>query len=178
MTAVSVKQRIEVALLAEGVDRNRLFQETLKAVRVALLAEGVDRNRSRPAATATVKRSPSSRRAWIEISFSRSGCRHGSMSPSSRRAWIEIVLDVIGADGYRRVALLAEGVDRNLNSCYPYDTIYTSPSPRRAWIEIGCDLSAATRGQVALLAESVDRNYQSIGIEEVGRCRPPRGGRG
>ena len=57
-----------VALLAEGVDRNLLVIAVfIGGGDVALLAEGVDRNRSRPAATATVKRSPSSRRAWIEI---------------------------------------------------------------------------------------------------------------
>ena len=33
-----------VALLAEGVDRNRLLDRTLSNVKVALLAEGVDRN--------------------------------------------------------------------------------------------------------------------------------------
>ena len=33
-----------VALLAEGVDRNRLVMMTVPLVKVALLAEGVDRN--------------------------------------------------------------------------------------------------------------------------------------
>ena len=56
--------------------------------------------------------SPSSRRAWIEILKGSERPSKSLWSPSSRRAWIEIVLDVIGADGYR-VALLAEGVDRN-----------------------------------------------------------------
>ena len=56
-------------------------------------------------------RSPSSRRAWIEISLA-FALRSVSVSPSSRRAWIEIdgELDYfVGA----AVALLAEGVDRN-----------------------------------------------------------------
>ena len=35
--------------------------------------------------------SPSSRRAWIEISFFSSGTGTGVGSPSSRRAWIEIM---------------------------------------------------------------------------------------
>ena len=58
------------------------------------------------------------------------------LSPSSRRAWIEI-------SGCKRhkpkkgdVALLTEGVDRN----EIYQTLYcaasASPSSRRAWIEI------------------------------------------
>ena len=82
-----------------------------------------------------------------------------TVSPSSRRAWIEIIkggtaalrqhvaLLAEGVDRnlYRhgqnraiRVALLAEGVDRNL--CYPLnDQIAVwSPSSRRAWIEIAC----------------------------------------
>ena len=57
---------------------------------VALLAEGVDRNRLRAASwQPSATRSPSSRRAWIEI------CCCPVRSP------------------IRIVALLAEGVDRN-----------------------------------------------------------------
>ena len=56
--------------------------------------------------------SPSSRRAWIEIVWADIASRP-QMSPSSRRAWIEI--DTGAACGQSgRVALLAEGVDRNL----------------------------------------------------------------
>ena len=55
-------------------------------------------------------------------------------SPSSRRAWIEIAL-IDGARGTGVVALLAEGVDRNL--------------PR---------VSSSVADFVALLAEGVDRN--------------------
>ena len=57
-----------VALLAEGVDRNCLkLIKNQQSPRVALLAEGVDRN-----FWCIVKKwsnctSPSSRRAWIEI---------------------------------------------------------------------------------------------------------------
>ena len=60
-----------VALLAEGVDRNALVAAGVFAALVALLAEGVDRN------------------VW--------GCTGGIRdykSPSSRRAWIEILLNV------------------------------------------------------------------------------------
>ena len=56
-----------VALLAEGVDRNKAFKE--------ILSNGI--------------KSPSSRRAWIEILENHQSKRHGN------------------------VALLAEGVDRN-----------------------------------------------------------------
>ena len=76
-------------------------------------------------------------------------------SPSSRRAWIEICsfapLRYTG-----RVALLAEGVDRNSAeySCYYWQ-------------------------EVALLAEGVDRNWQ-VGLAHCTPAlrRPPRGGRG
>ena len=79
---------------------------------VALLAEGVDRNRVVVAVVPTVQWSPSSRRAWIEIrntyqsreAFQVALLAEGVdrnffylvvdvaavMSPSSRRAWIEM----------------------------------------------------------------------------------------
>ena len=78
--------------------------------------------------------SPSSRRAWIEITLLIRETNRRQRSPSSRRAWIEI-------NGYQegltidRVALLAEGVDRNTLS---------------GW--------KSYRLNVALLAEGVDRN--------------------
>ena len=56
---------------------------------VALLAEGVDRNDNLPDEAEDEAESPSSRRAWIEIG----NCMLTSptiRSPSSRRAWIEI----------------------------------------------------------------------------------------
>ena len=101
-----------VALHPEGVDRNILAGVLIRYYRVALHPEGVDRNvdlriRDRlrdPVAlhpegvdrnlrTAWNRQSkswsPSTRRAWIEISkaFSRAT---GSRSPSTRRAWIEM----------------------------------------------------------------------------------------
>ena len=49
----------QVALLAEGVDRNRLSTSvSLPRAKVALLAEGVDRNYLRKAIMATVGRRP------------------------------------------------------------------------------------------------------------------------
>ena len=55
--------------------------------------------------------SPSSRRAWIEISrIAYYTDKDGS--PSSRRAWIEIKPETFKKSDFN-VALLAEGVDRN-----------------------------------------------------------------
>mgnify|MGYP004625938335 CR=1 FL=1 len=78
-----------VALLAEGVDRNTMWGvPDLARHYVALLAEGVDRNDHKA-----------------------EHCYCGK-SPSSRRAWIEMVGGGV-ASSRGGVALLAEGVDRN-----------------------------------------------------------------
>ena len=84
----------EVALLAEGVDRNLPLSVRLPSPSVALLAEGVDRNSSALTGTTPAIRSPSSRRAWIEM---------------DQGVLVGVALDV---------ALLAEGVDRNMSSLY------------------------------------------------------------
>ena len=76
------------------------------------------------------------------------------VSPSSRRAWIEIMLSCFLASSVR-VALLAEGVDRN------FKLFELVPD------EI-----------VALLAEGVDRNFCPRAAPSVLTGRPPRGGRG
>ena len=175
--ATPCDQALQVALLAEGVDRNTFCSQNRTAENgVALLAEGVDRNsvflRSRRRPTP----SPSSRRAWIEITRHESQ-RHRGTSPSSRRAWIEILhnrvselisLVALLAEGVDRnstnwtltgpstVALLAEGVDRNLDARGRHRQEVKSPSSRRAWIEIGSRFLSCSR---------------SI-------SRPPRGGRG
>ena len=63
-----VKGASKVALLAEGVDRNKdMVDATSDAFSVALLAEGVDRNTVKDGNLTYRMRSPSSRRAWIEI---------------------------------------------------------------------------------------------------------------
>ena len=81
---------------------------------VALLAEGVDRNDEAGCISRLTLRSPSSRRAWIEIART-------------------------GADQRRAgVALLAEGVDRNQLLLVLLVLRAGSPSSRRAWIEILC----------------------------------------
>ena len=81
--------RHAVALLAEGVDRNPTIKPPPLNFSVALLAEGVDRNLFKGKFDQEKNRSPSSRRAWIEIFSSTS------------------------ASSFFSVALLAEGVDRN-----------------------------------------------------------------
>ena len=85
---------------------------TLFGVEVALLAEGVDRNAIISATTINSYKSPSSRRAWIEIvksvlntvSLIVALLAEGVDRNSSHKA--------VDVDGY--VALLAEGVDRNI----------------------------------------------------------------
>ena len=76
------------------------------------------------------------------------------------------------------VALLAEGVDRNILQSEPGTSLRASPSSRRAWIEIeGTDRSAG-QARVALLAEGVDRNKEAAAAVGYSSGRPPRGGRG
>ena len=79
----------DVALLAEGVDRNPTDMNLTVELTVALLAEGVDRNIQTALDECIDVWSPSSRRAWIEI-----------------RYVSKVMIDPV-------VALLAEGVDRN-----------------------------------------------------------------
>ena len=59
------------------------------------------------------------------------------------------------ATSLKIVALLAEGVDRNMDNIVDKET-----------------------EDVALLAEGVDRNYVELFEDAAGNCRPPRGGRG
>mgnify|MGYP003104289884 CR=1 FL=1 len=87
--ADAITAAVGVALLAEGVDRNNTVFNKAFEGQVALLAEGVDRNISVPLDRMVEDKSPSSRRAWIEITFVRYPA-DTSGSPSSRRAWIEI----------------------------------------------------------------------------------------
>ena len=102
---------------------------------VALLAEGVDRNWIARPCRASGGRSPSSRRAWIEISNQR--CK------------------LVTVD----VALLAEGVDRNTNSWAKRNEAHAV-----ALLAEGVDRNCICAGvcshapEVALLAEGVDRN--------------------
>ena len=102
---------------------------------VALLAEGVDRNKMAALTPIAARMSPSSRRAWIEITFVDFSC-----------------FGVL-------VALLAEGVDRNKIALTDEHNIMRSPSSRRAWIEIPQKAGEHVTIPVALLAEGVDRNH-------------------
>ena len=63
---------------------------------------------------------------------------------------------------YGRVALLAEGVDRNSMFGCSLRISSTSPSSRRAWIEIIFWYAALFSAYVALLAEGVDRNFFAV----------------
>ena len=101
-----------------------------------------------------VKKSLSSRRAWIEI-WKRSMLSTGAWSLSSRRAWIEI-------DGVSRSSLMAvcrsPHGERGLKyrSGRAARTAKTSLYSRRAWIEITPSAAPRHRSFVALLTESVD----------------------
>ena len=122
---------------------------------VALLAEGVDRNFPAARSSRPPARSPSSRRAWIEIGRTRCQ-RHAD-----------------------RVALLAEGVDRNMEYYEKLHEKYRSPSSRRAWIEIGWSAGLRPCGR----SPSSRRAWIEIGRapgQSSAPCirRPPRGGRG
>ena len=67
ITRITPIEFIVVALLAEGVDRNGADHCYPIHHYVALLAEGVDRNQLPLWLLVVRLRSPSSRRAWIEI---------------------------------------------------------------------------------------------------------------
>ena len=68
----------------------RLEQQKRWNAAVALLTEGVDRSPLFVIAAIESARSPSSRRAWIEIQCMMALAARW-WSPSSRRAWIEIL---------------------------------------------------------------------------------------
>ena len=115
-----------VALLAEGVDRNTASKTSLQGLLVALLAEGVDRNVVGVDSCNLARGSPSSRRAWIEISWLAHLAVLRHKSPSSRRAWIEILRTSTCFHSVA-VALLAEGVDRNTPLCCSFATLACRP---------------------------------------------------
>ena len=100
------------------------------------------------------------------------------LSSSSWRAWIEIRRIALSAL-FRRVALLAEGVDRNneVHQYQNYDNIV-------ALLAEGVDRNIITPrtgnlvALVALLAEGVDRNDKGYKVAADADRRPPHGGRG
>ena len=98
------------------------------------------------------------------------------MSPSSRRAWIEIDLKPCVFDGLG-VALLAEGVDRNIVwrgiRADSLVALLAEGVDRNQ-----CSVMGLPHLQVALLAEGVDRNKLKLISTSRPVSRPPRGGRG
>ena len=76
------------------------------------------------------------------------------------------------------VALLAEGVDRNIAVANPPVSVYV------ALLAEGVDRNTLgicvkqNKSFVALLAEGVDRNIENIARDASDMRRPPRGGRG
>ena len=177
------------------------IQVNVKAVKdleVALLAEGVDRNRLCRNSYRTENRSPSSRRAWIEMSslsastWIRSVALLAEGVDRNPAGFGECVPTLVAllAEGVDRntcpccdfeargVALLAEGVDRNQQMRRILSRPAASPSSRRAWIEIFTPCSIPTVTKVALLAEGVDRNSPPSTSLGTVMGRPPRGGRG
>ena len=143
-----------VALLAEGVDRNKIKIMLIAHNAVALLAEGVDRNNDNKRLCG----------GGGQVALLAEGVDRNLLvedddfavctSPSSRRAWIEIYRLHLNRC-FPVVALLAEGVDRNIR---------LELSRRSFW--------------VALLAEGVDRNTDAVEAKVKAQRRPPRGGRG
>ena len=189
---------MQVALLAEGVDRNLSVSGIFVTSLVALLAEGVDRNVIALVEVQHFGLSPSSRRAWIEID---------ECSRRTTRPRVALLAEGVDRNNHdtdkvvgKVVALLAEGVDRNWTKWTSFRARLRSPSSRRAWIEIWQVYKDCDMEYVALLAEGVDRNLHGLGhrrldcvallAEGVDRnwirspgaappeCRPPRGGRG
>ena len=101
----------------------------------------------------------------------------GEKSPSSRRAWIEIT-SVGCVTFWFLVALLAEGVDRNISaapcSIQAVVALLAEGVDRNRKKAFANDIEM----EVALLAEGVDRNCCAISHDVFFHGRPPRGGRG
>ena len=105
-------------------------------------------------------RSPSTRRAWIEIQLLSEKASRRQLSPSTRRAWIEIPPWLCAARIRAVVALHPEGVDRNLSLFGFISRFIRSPSTRRAWIEI----KAVFQVLNSLLSPSTRRAWIEIPI--------------
>ena len=110
-----------------------------------------------PAMLGLVTMSPSSRRAWIEISSTTISNGHARVALLAEGVDRNRILARL-AERHHIVALLAEGVDRNIGQNLTRIILEQSPSSRRAWIEIGSAMHHTVWEMVALLAEGVDRN--------------------
>ena len=81
------------------------------------------------------------------------------VSPSSRRAWIEITVPA-HVSPVSVVALLAEGVDRNIELDEDEDkNQYVALLAEGVDRNFGTGIKPKQAEDVALLAEGVDRNY-------------------
>ena len=80
---------------------------------VALLAEGVDRNTNLLDRLTEITQSPSSRRAWIEMGKSKGGERLRTVALLAEGVDRNVAA-AASSLAAAAVALLAEGVDRNL----------------------------------------------------------------
>ena len=104
--------------------------------------------------------------------FTWTKCYQATQSPSSRRAWIEIRISSVVAL-LSTVALLAEGVDRNLLSYSLY-----RPGTLVALLAEGVDRNHVIMKKrwklktVALLAEGVDRNIHHMVNTSVRKPSP------
>ena len=153
---VHPQQRCLVALPAEGVDRNPLALRGAPCGHVALLTEGVDRNRNVAWGVIICVLSPSSRRAWIEIGY-RPNWSYADYVALLTEGVDRNFLATPTKIGCCRVALLTEGVDRNLEFFCWENVIYVAlltEGVDRNWVP-AC---WAVRTEVALLTEGVDRN--------------------
>ena len=99
------------------------------------------------------------------------------MSPSTRRAWIEISLHEMN-ESYLAVALHPEGVDRNTPLDSPPKTV-TRVALHPEGVDRNVEITKSEVTQiVALHPEGVDRNRIYRITRPMDGSRPPPGGRG
>ena len=143
----------------------------------------MDRNvRVQPALCRAEEKSPSAKRAWIEMAINsyREGrsrvalCEEGvDRNNSMQIVYLGngVALCEEGVDrnharlmeyGGACVALCEEGVDRNRYFMHHMTEQQMSPSAKRAWIEISPLAAFYSSGNVALCEEGVDRNCNLI----------------
>ena len=81
---------LRVALLAEGVGRNAIWENVPGALSSSPSSRRAWVEIVSSLVLTILLRSPSSRRAWVEIYSWRPRNTDRRLSPSSRRAWVEI----------------------------------------------------------------------------------------
>ena len=177
--AKAQKQTELVALRTEGVDRNRRLEKALATQHVALRTEGVDRNVNSYMNMRDLEKSPSARRAWIEISSLAAPLLLKNVVALRTEGVDRNVNSYMNMRDLEKVALRTEGVDRNVDEADSVKQAMRSPSARRAWIEMLVITNYHTYASaVALRTEGVDRNKKSPGVHQKRAGRPPHGGRG